>query len=211
MTTVLYITAHPLNEEQSCSMAAGRAFIETYRSMNPGHEIVHLDLYKAGVPAIDADILNGWNQLQEGAEEEQLHETKRSKIAKLSELADQFVQADKYVFANPMWNFSYPPVMKAYIDAITVAGKTFSYTRNGPVGLLQNKKALHIQASGWVYSTGPDAEDEAAHRHLKSILRFIGVTDLRALFIEGHDQYRDRANAIKEEGLKRARELAASF
>lgn len=211
MTNVLYITAHPLNGSESYSISAGEAFIEAYRMINPRSEIHHLDLYKVGIPSLDADILNARSKLEWGSELEQLPEIERSKLARLDELVDQFIQADKYVFVNPMWNFSYPPVMKAYIDAITVAGKTFSYTRNVPIGLLQNKRALHIQASGWVYSTGPDAGDEAGHRHLKSIMRFIGVTDLQALFIEGHDQYRDRSKEIKEEGMKQARALAATF
>ncbi|WP_214627020.1 FMN-dependent NADH-azoreductase [Paenibacillus agaridevorans] len=211
MTTVLYITAHPQNGSESYSISAGEAFIDEYRMVNPGCEIIHLDLYKADVPSLDADIINGRSRLKEGVELEQLPEVERSKIVRLDKLISQFIQADKYIFVNPMWNFSYPPVMKAYIDAITVAGKTFSYTKNGPIGLLQNKKVLHIQASGWVYSEGPDVEEEMSHRHLKSIMRFIGITDLHALFIEGHDQYRDRAKAIKAEGLKRARELAATF
>ncbi|GGD53038.1 FMN-dependent NADH-azoreductase [Paenibacillus nasutitermitis] len=211
MTSVLYITAHPLNGSESFSISAGETFIDAYRTVNPDCEIIHLDLYKADVPSLDADILRGWGKLEEGMELEQLPEIERTKIVQLDKLVDQFIQADKYVFVNPMWNFSYPPVMKAYIDAITVAGKTFSYTRNGPIGLLQNKKVLHIQASGWVYTEGPDVEDEVSHRHLKSIMRFIGITDLHALFIEGHDQYRDRRNEIKEEGIKRARELAATF
>ncbi|PNB70901.1 FMN-dependent NADH-azoreductase, partial [Pseudomonas sp. FW305-BF6] len=81
-------------------------------------------------------------------------------------IVTQFVEADKYVFVTPMWNFSFPPVMKSYIDAVCVAGKTFKYTENGPQGLLGGKKALHIQASGGVYSEGPAAGMEMGHRYI---------------------------------------------
>lgn len=211
MTSVLYITAHPLDESESTSMATGKLFIDTYQKVNPTHDIIHLNLYKSFIPSLDEDIFSGWNKLETGMVLEQLSENERKKISSLNELVDQFIQSDKYVFVNPMWNFLYPPIMKAYIDAITVAGKTFKYTRNGPVGLLQDKKAFHIQASGWIYSNGPFVEDEASHRHLKSIMSFVGVTDFQGLFIEGHDQYCDRADIIKEEGKRRARDLAESF
>src|SRR5699024_3735453 len=72
----------------------------------------------------------------------------KGKVKRLEELSNQFVNADKYVFVTPFWNFSFPPVMKAYLDSVSVAGKTFKYTAEGPVGLLPDKKALHIQARG---------------------------------------------------------------
>ena len=53
---------------------------------------------------------------------------------------ETFMNADRYVFVTPMWNFSYPPVVKAYLDNVAIAGKTFKYTENGPVGLLEGKK-----------------------------------------------------------------------
>ena len=68
----------------------------------------------------------------------------KRKIERLAEILDEFLSADKYVFVSPMWNLSFPPVLKAYIDAITVAGKTFKYTAEGPQGLLTDKKVLHI-------------------------------------------------------------------
>ena len=53
---------------------------------------------------------------------------------------ETFMNADRYVFVTPMWNFSYPPVVKAYLDNVAIAGKTFKYTENGTVGLLEGKK-----------------------------------------------------------------------
>ena len=56
---------------------------------------------------------------------------------------ETFMNADRYVFVTPMWNFSYPPVVKAYLDNVAIAGKTFKYTENGSVGLLEGKSTSH--------------------------------------------------------------------
>lgn len=211
MATLLYITAHPHDPLTSYSMAVGQAFTEAYREKNPQDEVIHLDLYQIDVPHIDADVFSGWGKLRSGKDFSELSSKERSKVSRLGELTDQFVAADKYVFVTPMWNFSYPPILKAYIDAISVAGKTFKYTENGPVGLLPNKKSLHIQARGGIYSEGPAAAMEMGHRHLNAIMSFFGITDFQGLFIEGHNQSPDRAAQIKEDAIQRARELANTY
>ncbi|MBE1444066.1 FMN-dependent NADH-azoreductase [Paenibacillus sp. OAS669] len=211
MATLLHIIAHPNDETQSFSMAAGNAFVQAYSESNPQDEVIHLDLYKAHIPHIDADVFSGWGKLRSGNELSTLSAEEKSKVSRLNELVDQFVAADKYVFITPMWNFSYPPIMKAYIDAVCVAGKTFKYTPEGPVGLLPTKKALHIQARGGVYSTPPMSDMEMGHRHLAAIMQFFGIKDFQGLFIEGHNQYPDRAAAIKQEAIDKAVALAKSF
>jgi FMN-dependent NADH-azoreductase len=211
MTKVLYITAHPHDDTQSFSMAAGKAFIDTYKEVNPSHEVVAVDLYKEDIPQIDADVFSGWGKLQTGKGFEELSENEKAKVGRLTELVDQFVDADKYVFVTPFWNFSFPPVMKAYIDSVSVAGKTFKYTEHGPVGLLTDKKALHIQARGGIYSEGPAAQMEMGHRYLDIMMQFYGVPFFEGLFIEGHAAMPDKAQEIKEDGISRAKDLAYTF
>ncbi|ANS74396.1 FMN-dependent NADH-azoreductase [Paenibacillus yonginensis] len=211
MAQVLYITAHPNDHHSSYSLAVGKAFIEAYSEANPNDEVVHVDLYKESIPQIDADVFAGWGKLRSGSEFDQLSADEKAKVGRLGELVDQFAAADKYVFVTPMWNFSYPPVVKAYIDSICVAGKTFKYTENGPVGLLGGKKALHIQASGSVYSEGPIGDLEMAHRHLKVVMSFIGIPNLEGLFAEGMAAMPDKAESIKQQAIERAHQLAKTF
>jgi FMN-dependent NADH-azoreductase len=211
MAKLLYITAHPNDETQSFSMAAGKAFIETYKEVNPNDEIVHIDLYKESIPHLDTDVFSGWGKLQSGKGFEELSAEEKAKVGRLNELSEQFISGDKYVFVTPLWNFSFPPVMKAYIDSIAVAGKTFKYTEQGPVGLLTDKKALHIQARGGVYSEGPAADVEMGHRFLNVIMNFFGVPSFEGLFIEGHGAMPDKAQEIKENGIARAKDLAHTF
>ncbi|MCY9656468.1 FMN-dependent NADH-azoreductase [Paenibacillus chondroitinus] len=210
MATVLYITAHPLDPEESFSLAVGKEFIEAYREANPTDEVVHLDLYKENIPQFDADVLRGWEKLRSGLSFNQLSEAEQSKVARLDAIVDQYVAADKYVYVSPMWNFSIPPVLKAYTDATSIPGKTFKYTKNGPEGLLSGKKALHIQASGSVYSEGPLAEVEMGYTYLKKILQFYGIQSMEAIFVEGTASS-ERAPAIKEKAIAHAKEVAKRF
>ncbi|WP_238654176.1 FMN-dependent NADH-azoreductase [Paenibacillus piscarius] len=212
MAKVLYITAHPHDESKSYSMAVGKAFIESYKEVNPHDEIITVDLYKEHIPYIDADVFSGWGKLRSGTEFGQLPKEEQAKVSRLAELSDQFIDADKYIFVTPFWNFSYPPVMKAYIDAVSVAGKSFRYTEEGqPVGLLTDKKALHIQARGGFYSEAPASELEMGHRHLQVMMNFFGVPSFEGLFVEGHNKAIDKAQEIKENAIRRAQDLAQTF
>ncbi len=211
MAQVLYITAHPHDETLSYSMAAAKAFIDTYKDANPNDEVVHIDLYKENIPHIDADVFQGWGKLQSGKGFEELSKEEQEKVGRLSELSDQFVKADKYVFVSPLWNFSFPPMLKAYIDSVAVAGKAFKYTEQGPVGLLTDKKALHIQARGGIYSEGPAAAMEMGHSYLNIIMNFFGVPSFEGLFVEGHAAMPDKADEIKQDGIARAKDLAHTF
>lgn len=212
MTKVLYITANPNNENHSYSMATGKAFIETYRELNPSDEIIHIDLFKENIPYIDADVFSGWGKLQAGTDFGLLSEDEQTKVARLDQLCSQFIAADKYVFVTPFWNFSYPPVMKAYLDAVSVAGKSFKYSDEGqPIGLLTNKKSLHIQARGGFYSNSPAADLEMGHRHLEVMMQFFGVPSFEGIIIEGHNKAPERAKEIKENAILQARDLATKF
>ncbi|WP_413301625.1 FMN-dependent NADH-azoreductase [Bacillus sp. 1P10SD] len=211
MAQVLYITAHPHDESQSYSMAVGKAFIESYKENNPNDEVVHVDLYSENIPHIDADVFSGWGKLRSGQAFEELSSEEKAKVSRLNELSDQFIAADKYVFVTPLWNFSFPPVMKAYLDSVSVAGKTFKYTEQGPVGLLPGKKALHIQARGGIYSEGPAAQMEMGHRYISVMMSFFGINELEGLFVEGHNAMPDKAQEIKENAIARAKDLGHTF
>ncbi|MFB6467351.1 FMN-dependent NADH-azoreductase [Cytobacillus sp. Hz8] len=211
MEKVLYITAHPHDETHSYSMAVGKAFIDTYKETNANDEVIHLDLYKENIPEIDADVFSGWGKLQSGQAFDVLSSEEKAKVARLGELCDQFISADKYVFVTPLWNFSFPPVMKAYLDSVAVSGKTFKYTEQGPAGLLTDKKALHIQARGGYYSEGPAAEMEMGHRYIGIMMQFFGIPSIEGLFVEGHNANPEKAEEIKANAIARAKDLSQTF
>jgi len=209
MSKVLFIKANPKQEKDSFSLWAGEEFIKLYKMKNPQDKVIEIDVYNTNIPLIDADVLNGWAKLQSGTPFENLNDAEREKISTINKLTDEFVAADKYVFVTPLWNFTIPPMMKAYIDTVCIAGKTFKYTENGPIGLLKNKKALHIQASGGIYSEGPFKEMELGNRYIKTILSFIGVTELETIFVEGTAIM--PAEEIKNNTLNKIKEVANKF
>jgi FMN-dependent NADH-azoreductase len=182
MATVLYVTANPKKEHESVCLQVGRAFLNAYELANPFDEIIKLDLYRDEIPFLDYDVFSGWSKMLERVP---LTMTERRKLSRINELTEQFVSADKYIFVTPMWNFGLPPMFKAYIDTVVVAGKTFKYTERGPVGLLVNKKAVHIQARGGVYSYGDARAMEFGDSYVRMILGFMGITDVISIIAEG--------------------------
>lgn len=99
-------------------------------------------------------------------------------------------------------------MLKAYVDTIKVARKTFRYTPEGPIPLLTGKKAVLIQSSGDVYSEGPLKEFEHGSRYLTAVLSFIGVDWIRTIRMEGMDQDKARAETRRSEALAEAERMA---
>lgn len=211
MNKVLFITANPNDENHSYSMAAGKAFIETYQEANTTDEIITIDLFQEHVPQLDADVFSAWGKLRAGQPVDALSAEELAKVGRLEEILEQFMAADKMIFVTPMWNFSFPAVVKSYIDAVAIPGKTFRYTATGAEGLLQDRKVFHIQARGDFYTTGHLAEEELGDRYLKFIMAFMGITEYEGLFIEGQAKMPMKAAEIKATGIERAKAAAMTF
>lgn len=101
MEKIIYITANPMKEEKSYSMALGKEFLNTFKKTNPNDKILHLDLFKENIPQIDADVLVGWGKLAQGVSFGDLTSEEKNKVSRLGELNEQFINADKYVFVTP--------------------------------------------------------------------------------------------------------------
>lgn len=135
---------------------------------------------------------------------------RKKKLARINELADQFVMADKYVFVTPMWNFGVPPMLKAYIDLICMAGKTFRYTEEGSVGLLVGKKRYISRREG-IYSHGAMKAMEYGDSYLRMVLGFMGIYDVKSIIAEGTadpSQYQEIINQAKQLAKRTAVEFA---
>lgn len=103
-----------------------------------------------------------------------------------AELIAELQSADVLVIAAPLYNFGIPAQLKTYFDYVTKAGVTFKYTEAGtPEGLVKNKKAYVVVSSGGVYAGTPYAFLEQASTYVKTILGFIGVTDVTLVHADG--------------------------
>ena len=107
-----------------------------------------------------------------------------------------------------MWNLSFPAILKAYIDYVSVSGITFKYTAEGPVGLLNNKKAVHIVSRGGGYDNSPY---EMGDRYLRTILGFFGIKDIETIAIDNLDVMGVNVEEKVEEGIENAISLAKKF
>lgn len=211
MSKVLYITANPKSKEESFSLTVGDAFINSFIKTHSNYEIINLDLYNMEVPFIDEDVFSAWGKFGQGKSFEELTTVEQKKISAMNSILEQFMSADKYVFVTPLWNFTVPPKMKAYLDNICIAGKTFKYTETGSVGLLTDKKAIHIQARGGVYAEGPAADLEMGDKYMNAILNFIGISDRQSIIVEGMAAAPDKAEEIKANAISKAQKVAETF
>ena len=198
MSKVLYIKANIKPEGQSRTFRISDEFVESYKKQHPNDEVVVLDLYKEGIDFLrpeDLGVLFG-------------PKTEESKKHPHLKYAYQFVEADKYIFAAPMWNLSIPAILKAYIDYISVTGITFKYTAEGPVGLCQNKKAIHIVTRGGEYE---DMPYEMGDRYLRTILGFFGIEDIQTLAVDNTDSNPEGLEEILSQAIQQAQEIAVQF
>lgn len=198
MSKVLYIKANIKNEGESRTFKVSDSFVEEYKKNNPEDEIITLDLYKENIDFLRADDLGKLF----GPKDE---ESKNNSILKY---AYEFADADKYIIAAPMWNLSFPAILKAYIDYVSVSGITFKYTAEGPVGLLNNKKAVHIVSRGGAYDNSPY---EMGDRYLRTILGFFGIKDIETIAIDNLDVIGVNVEEKVEEGIEKATSLAKKF
>ena len=109
-------------------------------------------------------------------------------------LVDELKDADTVVIGTPIYNFSVPASLKAWVDQIARAGLTFRYTDNGPVGLLDGKRAVVVIASGGV---PVGSEMDFASGYLRQVMRFVGITDVEIIAA-------DRLNADADAALAAA-------
>lgn len=208
MSTVLFVKANNRPMEQSATVKLYESFVKTYKETHPNDSVTELNLFEADLPYYDNDMLNGLYKLANGypltAEEQKAADLANTYL-------NQFLGADKVVFAFPLWNFTIPAQLLTYMFYLNQAGKTFKYTEQGPVGLVGDKKVALLQARGGVYSEGPMAGLEMSLNYVKNTLAFWGIQNPETVVVEGHNQFPDRAEVILQDGVKQAAELAARF
>ena len=166
----------------SVSRGLTAAIVAELSHNNPGSEVIYHDLV--------ANPLPHWTPVADAADP----------AAVLgSQMIDEFLAADVVVIGAPMYNFSIPSQLKAWIDRISVAGKTFRYTANGPEGLAGGKRVIIASSRGGVYSEGSAAAAmDYQETYLRALFGFLGVTDVEFVRAEGVNYSEDhKAEALK--------------
>lgn len=149
--TILHIDSS-INGENSASRAISRSVVDRLRAQSPRLRVVSRDLVADPLPHLTLASFND------------------------QEVLDEFLAADTMVIGAPMYNFTLPTQLKAWLDRILIAGKTFRYTADGPEGLAQGKRVIIALARGGIYSeSSPARALEHLETYLRGVFNFIGI------------------------------------
>jgi FMN-dependent NADH-azoreductase len=154
--------------DNSASRTLTREIVSRWQAARPDTEVKYLDL-----AAEELSHLSG----------KHLAQADEAEAARSAQALEDFLAADVVVIGAPMYNFSIPSQLKAWIDRITVAGKTFRYTASGPQGLAGGKQVVVAVSRGGVY--GPKAAGEFVEPYLKFIFGFLGIEAVTFVRAEG--------------------------
>jgi len=164
---VLHIDSSILGDN-SASRVLTREIVSQLTAEHPAAQVQYVDLAVTALPH-----MSGRSLAKLDADES----------ATDARIMSDFLAADVIVIGAPMYNFSTPTQLKAWIDRVVVAGKTFRYTASGPEGLVKGKRVIVAVSRGSVY--GPGSTAEYAESYLKHVFGFIGITDLEFIRAEG--------------------------
>ncbi|MFC3562879.1 FMN-dependent NADH-azoreductase [Pedobacter jamesrossensis] len=176
---ILHIISSPRGEA-SFSIKLGTAIVEKLKASNPDSHLTVHDLTRSPFPHLEEVHLNSFFTPAESRTAEQAEAIQHSNNA-IAELK----AAEVIVIGVPMYNFGIHSTLKAWIDHIARAGQTFKYTENGPVGLVEGKKVYLAISTGGVYSQGEMKSYDFTEPYLKTVLGFLGMTDVSVFRVEG--------------------------
>jgi len=192
MSNVLLIHSSVFGEK-SQSLALARDFLKRY----PHRSLVERALAPHSMPHLDGETFAAM-----GTDAGDLDSRQKEAVALSDELIAELEVADTIVLAAPMYNFSIPSTLKAWIDHVARRGRTFRYSEKGPEGLLKNKKVFVLVARGGVYSKGtPHAAFDFQEPYLRTVLGFLGMTDVTFVHFEGLAMGPEAANAHRSKAL----------
>ena len=149
--TLLHIDSS-ITGEASASRAISRSILDRLLAEDPHAYVIRRDLVAQPLPHLTLASMND------------------------QEVLEEFLEADTVIIGAPMYNFTLPTQLKAWIDRIAVSGKTFRYTENGPEGLVKGKRIIIALARGGIYSEGSPARAlEHLETYLRGLFNFVGI------------------------------------
>jgi FMN-dependent NADH-azoreductase len=203
---VLHVCANPKPVEQSVSKQLAARFFGKLLELNPDIELNNIDLYQDKPPYYSNDLFRRmWNPVFDPAYEPTKAEDASMNYAQKQ--IDELKKADVLVLTMPMWNFSVPGVMKAWMDQVLAPGFMFELTDEGPKPLHNITTLVLLVASGGVYKENDDRD--ALTRQVSSAFGFIGITDIRIAWADGQNPLFFNNSAVRRDmAFDAAEELA---
>ena len=176
--------------DSSASRQLSRTVVDAWQAASPEINVSYRDLASDALSHLSAASLVAGGPPAELRDAAQKHEVELAEAT-----LNQFLAADAIVIGAPMYNFTIPTQLKAWIDRIAVAGKTFAYDENGPKGLAGGKKVVIVSTAGGIHAG--QASGQAHEAYLELVLRFLGISDIEIVRAEGLAYGEEpRANAL---------------
>ena len=179
MKNILLIQSSP-SGSKSYSQRVAESIVNEIKDRHLSTTVTFRDLAQDPIPHVGPAFIGALS-----AKPEQLTAAQSKALALSDALIGELVTADVIVLAVPMHNFGIPSTLKAWIDHVVRAGRTFTYSEGGPEGLLKGKRLILVLASGGVYSNGPAKQLDFQEPYLRAVLGFIGLTDIEVVRVEG--------------------------
>ena len=200
--SILLVTSSPRGSA-SHSTHIATELARRLKAADPGSTLVARDLASKPLPHIGSDYSAGIY-----TPPEQRNPRQTEVVGVSDEVVDELFAADTVIIATGLINFSISSTLKSWIDHVARAGRTFSYGKDGPKGLVTGKKVYIVLASGGVYSEGPAIQFDHAIPYLRTALGFIGLTDVEVIRVEGVGMGPEATDAALKKATDRVNALA---
>lgn len=203
MPTLLVIDSSPMTDS-AVTRRLTRQFVALWQQRFADGDVIFRDLGANPPPHPDALTLAAFNKPEPARSAVECEAVRYS-----DRLVDELLLADHIVLGSPMYNFTVTSGLKAWIDLVGRAGRTFDYRPTGPVGLLRNKQVFVVTARGGFYAgDSPEAAMDFQESYLRAYFNFLGIDEVRFIHAEGQGIDGETAQAGE---ARAARHLQALF
>ena len=203
MKNILLIQSSPRGSE-SYSQLVADSIVKEIAGHHLSTMVTFRDLAQDPLPHVGPAFVSALS-----AKPEALTAAQSEALALSDTLIGELLTADIVVLAVPMHNLGIPSTLKAWIDYVVRAGRTFTYSESGPEGLLTGKRLILVLASGGVYSNGPAKQLDFQEPYLRAVLGFIGFTDIEVVRVEGVAMSAVGAEKAAATAIAHSREILA--
>lgn len=187
MKKLLYISVNSKPEDMSACKTVARAFINKFLEKNKDFEVEEVDLYKEHIPRLEYQYFENRNCVVNESDAKKLNDKDQKEIQKIRELCDQFISANVYVIAAPMWTLSFPAPLKEYIDCIMQNEKTIKFEGKKIEPLLNDKPRtmVYIQSSGANIPWMLRPIMNKGLNYVEDVIKFMGIKKFEELLVDG--------------------------
>ncbi|WP_054741084.1 FMN-dependent NADH-azoreductase [Cellulosilyticum ruminicola] len=215
MKTLLYITASPSKEDDSISKKLGRYFVTNFLKRHPEYQLEELNLYQSHIPEVWPIYLGDELKLVSGEAYDKLSSEDKKAVDRIDELGDQFIKADMYVIATPMWDLTFPARLKMYIDCICLGGKVINFKdekkRSEPLLNDKERNMFYLQTAGGDFPFFLEWKLNHGVNYCKDLFKGLGIAKFEKILVEGVIQYEEEPEKYLDEVFLRIDELIKKY